>query len=370
MTIRIATFNTENLFQRPRVFALADEEKRRKTLEDFATLVSLLDHATYTTADKKAIAAILKKYDVPNGQSKTRPFLVNETRGGAKLFSVKQGGTLEIVADGRAKWVGWAELITDDINRDSVENTGRVITEVDADVLLTVEVEDRLTLERFNEQVLTDQMGPKKRYPFNMLIDGNDSRGIDVGLFSRRPITAMRSHIFDPDPKTGRPVFSRDCPEFEIELEGGKRLWILGNHFKSKGFGNPTDSANRRKAQAKRVAQIYEEARKRSAHVVVAGDLNDTPDSVPLKTLLDTGLQDAMSHSSYTGEPGTYETGQSLKQKIDYLMFSPGLFRRVQAVDVERRGVFAPHTFKSFPTVTGKDTEASDHGALYADLDI
>ncbi|MCX4824529.1 endonuclease/exonuclease/phosphatase family protein [Streptomyces sp. NBC_01142] len=367
MTIRIATFNAENLFRRPRVFALEDSSERRKTLEDFAILVSLLDHETYTAEDKEKIVEILRKYDVPNSQSKTRLILVNETRGGAKLFRIKRGGAIEIIAKGRSHWVGWAEMVRDDLNWEAVQNTALVIAEVDADVLLTVEVEDRLALHRFNEQVLGDLMGAK-RYPFNMLIDGNDSRGIDLGLFSRHPIASVRSHIFDTE--SGLPVFSRDCPEFEVELTGGKPLWILGNHFKSKGFGRPAVSANRRKAQAKRVKEIYRTALERSASVVVAGDLNDTPDSEPLGFLLGAGLRDAMDHSSYTGAPGTYGTGNSLRQKLDYLMFSPDLWKQVEAVDVERRGIWAPNTFKSFETVTSKANQASDHAALYADLDV
>ncbi|CAL9337196.1 hypothetical protein SUDANB58_00191 [Streptomyces sp. enrichment culture] len=51
-------------------------------------------------------------------------------------------------------------------------------------------------------------------------------------------------------------------------------------------------------------------------------------------------------------------------------MSSPGLFEAVRAVEVERRGIWAPHTFDSFPTVTSRTTQASDHGALYADLDV
>ncbi|MEV6317045.1 endonuclease/exonuclease/phosphatase family protein [Streptomyces sp. NPDC051776] len=367
MTVRIATFNAENLFRRPRVFALKDQAARREILEDFATLVSVLDHETYTAGDKETITGILEKHDVHNSQSRTRPFVVNETRGGAKLFKVKRGGAIEIVAEGRPDWVGWAEMVRDDLNWEAVQNTGRLIAEVDADILLTVEVEDRLALDRFNEQVLKDQMGAR-HYPFNMLIDGNDSRGIDVGLFSRRPINCIHSHIFDT--ASGRTIFSRDCPEYEIELPDGKALWLLGNHFKSKGFGNAAESADKRKRQAERVRTIYEAALKRSARVVVAGDLNDTPDSEPVELLLSAGLQDAMSHSSYTGAPGTFGTGQSLKQKIDYLFFSPDLFDRVQAVDVERRGIWAPHTFKSFETVTSKATQASDHGALFADLEL
>lgn len=100
------------------------------------------------------------------------------------------------------------------------------------------------------------------------------------------------------------------------------------------------------------------------------GDLNDSPDSEAVKKLLVTGARDAMSHPSYTGDPGTYGTGHSLDQKIDYLLFSPELFSKIQHVDVERRGVWAPNSFKSFDTVTSKADEASDHAALYADVDL
>ncbi|MFG2894105.1 endonuclease/exonuclease/phosphatase family protein [Streptomyces sp. NPDC048248] len=366
MTFRIATFNAENLFHRPRVFALPDAEERKRTLEDFAALVSLLDHDLYTADDKEKIAALLDKYDVPASQSKSRPILVNETRGGAKLFRTKRGGGIEIVAEGRAHWVGWAELVRDDLDEEAVHNTGQVVAEVDADVLLMVEVEDRLTLHRFQKQVLSDLMGAKT-YPFNMLIDGNDSRGIDIGLYSRRPITSVRSHIFDS--AAGRPIFSRDCPEFEVELTGGAPLWILGNHFKSK-IGSPAATTKKRKAQAERVREIYKSALERSANVVVAGDLNDDPESEPLALLLDTGLQDVMSHRTYTGAPGTHGTGTSLAQKFDYVMLAPALWDLVEDVKVERRGIHAPGTFKSFPTVTSKGDQASDHAAVYADLDL
>jgi hypothetical protein len=71
-----------------------------------------------------------------------------------------------------------------------------------------------------------------------MLIDGNDDRGIDVGLLTRDqfPITRMRSHVDDLSPN-GEALFSRDCPEYELVLPGGKTLLVLVNHFKSKGHG-------------------------------------------------------------------------------------------------------------------------------------
>lgn len=364
MTIRIGTFNAENLFRRPRVFR---EKDARRILDDFSALVGLLGSDPYTAADKRKIAALLKKYRADEDRkSSSRPFFVNQPHGDAKLFTKPAGGGLKIVAGGRSQWTGWAELVRDDLSLEAVENTARVIAAVNADILLTVEVEDRLTLDRFNTQILGGVLG-KRPYPYNMLIDGNDPRGIDVGILSRYPIECIRSHIADLG--QGRlPVFSRDCPEYEIRVNG-TRLWILGNHFKSKGFGAAADNEKKRRAQARQVRKIYETALERSAHVVVAGDLNDTPASVAIKTLLRAGLRDAMSYPGYVGDPGTFGTGTSLNQKIDYLMFSPELFSRVQDVDVERRGIWAPKTFKSFPTVT-KGHQASDHGALYADLDL
>lgn len=77
-----------------------------------------------------------------------------------------------------------------------------------------------------------------------------------------------------------------------------------------------------------------------------------------------------MSHPSYRGAPGTHGTGNSESQKLDYVMLPPPLWEQVQHVEVERRGVWAPSTIKSFDTVTSKWNRASDHAALYVDLDL
>ncbi|MFJ8104738.1 endonuclease/exonuclease/phosphatase family protein [Streptomyces sp. NPDC096132] len=371
MTIRIGTYNAENLFRRPKVFDIPDPAERQRVLEDFNELVGLLDKAVYSDEDKTRIAQIIKEhraYDTDPDHPRP-PFVVQQTRGGtASLF--KQSGPeddpqITVTAKGRAKWTGWAEMVRSELDWDVVRNTGRVVAEVNADILLTVEVEDRLTLERFNQQVLGGALG-KRPYPYSMLIDGNDPRGIDVGILSRHPITSIRSHIFDLR-DNGEPVFSRDCVEFEIAVNGTP-LWILGNHFKSKRGGG--GGGGLRLAQGTRVAEIYADALLRSPRVLIAGDLNDSPESAPVKKLLATGAQDAMSHPSYTGDLGTFGTGHSLDQKIDYLLCSPELFGKVQHVDVERRGVWAPKSFKSFDTVTSKADEASDHAALYADVDL
>ncbi|MEU1372607.1 endonuclease/exonuclease/phosphatase family protein [Streptomyces triculaminicus] len=364
MTLRIATFNAENLFRRPVVFGIQDGGKRDEVLDAFRKLVELLEKDEYTDNDKAKIIEILLAHSVDVSQEiSTQTILVNEPKGRAKLLK-GNGSDIQVRAEvtGRPSWVGWAELVRGDLSLEALQNTAKVIAEVNADILLTVEVEDRLTLHRFNQQVLHGQLGAPA-YPFNLLIDGNDIRGIDVGILSRHPITSIRSHIFDKEnPQDVFGIFSRDCPEFEIDLDG-EPLWLLGNHFKSKIGGG----AQKRERQGKRVAKIYQEALGRSARVVVAGDLNDTPDSVPVKFLRDAGLRDAMTHDSYEGPKGTHGTCTA-DEKIDYVMFSPELFAKVTKVRVETRGI--AESAVRFDSVHGPQDQASDHAALFADLDL
>lgn len=363
--MRLATYNVENLFSRPAAMNLDNWAAGRPVLDDIGKLEGLLAQDDYTPAIKASIAEILDKHGFGNRNKPNPYFTIREVRG--KLYKIPKGTSKpEVVANGRREWVGWIELLKTDLPGDQVINTGRVIDAVSADVLCLVEVEDRLSLDRFNREVLGKKF--RKVYTCDMLIDGNDPRGIDIGLLTRYSITAIRSHLHDGGKSR---VFSRDCPEFEVEFKEGTSLWVLGNHFKSKGYGNPLENDARRLRQAEAVAAIYLKARRRSDLVAVVGDLNDFPASDTLAPLIQkTDLLDVMTHQSYVGDPGTYMTGKQEAQKIDYVLLSPALWDRVQQVGVERRGIWAPRTFKSFPEVTGKADSGSDHASLWVDLDL
>ena len=70
-----------------------------------------------------------------------------------------------------------------------------MIADVNADVLAIVEAEDRPGLMRFNKIVLAES--PAAPYFRVMLIDGNDERGIDVGIMTREayPIDAIMAVV-------------------------------------------------------------------------------------------------------------------------------------------------------------------------------
>ncbi|NJO56503.1 MAG: hypothetical protein HC834_09425 [Rhodospirillales bacterium] len=212
-----------------------------------------------------------------------------------------------------------------------------------------------------------------------MVIDGNDDRGIDVGLLTKDgfPIEKIRSHVHDAT-ADGTPVFSRDCPEYAVVTPGGATVWVLPNHLKSKFGGDNRASRDKRRRQAEAVAAIYRRLRSEGQeHVVVLGDLNDTPDSEPLAPLLkDTDLQDVGAHPSFDpGEfagRGTYGLGNDT-QKIDYLLLSPALTARVAACGLFRKGAWPgkqPRRWTVYPELQREIHVASDHHVIWVDLDL
>ena len=170
--------------------------------------------------------------------------------------------------------------------------------------------------------------------------------------------------------------FARDCAEYWIRTERGTELVLLLNHFKSKGYGGQAESNARRLRQARQVAKIYASLTARGVkNIAVLGDLNDTPNSAPLVPLLrETNLRDVSAHSSFEngGRPGTY-ANSSASQKIDYVLLSPSLFGKMTSGGVFRMGVWGGKNgtlFPHYPEMTTAAEAASDHAAVWADLDV
>ena len=117
---------------------------------------------------------------------------------------------LEVVAGGREDWVGWVELKTEPVNVLATRHTAMVMRDTSADILGVMEAEDRISLRDFSKVMLA-KVGAQP-YPHVMVIDGNDGRGIDVGILTRSgfPIGEIVSHVDDGG--ENNEVFSCDCP--------------------------------------------------------------------------------------------------------------------------------------------------------------
>ena len=366
MNLRIATFNIENLFTRPLAMQDGMGQLGQDAINHQAELNRIVSKPVYDASDKARLIELdsIYRFSALNTPASA---LVRLDKIRGQLFSRSTAGVVTVVANGRGDWTGWFSLKQTDVTWAATRNTGRVITEVDADIQVCIEVENRPTLLRFNEQVLGAEFG--KAYPHVMLIDGNDDRGIDVGIMSRFPIRSIKSHVDDLNPN-GERTFSRDCPEYLIKLPGGKTILILPNHFKSKRGGNTAPMQARRKAQADRAHAIAMAALAERQFVLIAGDLNDTPETPIFAALFQDGFVDVRDHPTYpTDRPGTFDTGTKTN-KIDYLIMSPKLRARLTQTGIERRGSFHPNTWVPFDTVKKKADEASDHHLVWGDFSI
>ena len=267
VTFRAATFNVENLFSRAKVLNMQDHVQADAILRKIADLKRLLGKATYSAADKKAILDLYK--------SLSAYIEIREDRG--KLFTGK-GANQRVTASGAGAWDGVIEFKRAEISEMARVSTAAVVKALNAHILCTVEVENRLILQDFNSQSLAS-----KKFNYAMLIDGNDERGIDVGLLTRFEIMNMRSHVYDRDAKGI--IFSRDCLEVELRLPDGRKLAFLCNHLKSQGYGPQAANDAKRLRQTTKLAEILGRYNLATDLVIVAGDMNDNPSSPALHPL-------------------------------------------------------------------------------------
>ena len=359
--MRIATFNTENLFSRAKVLNFRNNADGDKILKQIADLQAELEKKVY---DK---VAILKLYNALKDYIE-----IQENRG--KLFKRKLFAIKGVEASGVDDWDGSICFKREKFTETTRINTAKVLKAVAADVQCLVEVESREVLGNFNGDMLV-----AKKFPYNILVDGNDPRGIDVGLLSRYPIKNIRTHIFDKEKPTSRSfLFSRDCLEVELQVSNNQSLHLLCNHFKSKGFsGSQKDADKRRGLQADKVKEILKNNYDLTKDwVVVIGDFNDTPDSKPLQQLLNTAnLTDVLHLKFGNDSEKRYTYFYKKKTQIDFILVSKPLSNLFKDAGVERRGMFALNDLtngaeKRFDTVTSPANAASDHAAVWVDLDI
>lgn len=364
-TFRVASFNVENLFGRAKIFNFQDHSVGDQILDEISEFTQILKKQTYTTDDKDRIVELyneeLKQY-----------IEVREDRG--KLFKKRGWTVIGVQASGADDWDGSIEFKRAKFSETGRENTAKVIKAVRAHVLCIVEAESRPTLKSFDAHLLNS------RYKYDMLIDANDPRGIDVGLYSKYPLGGIWTHMFD---KVGnKTVFSRDCLEVEVFLPNGHPIYVLCNHFKSRGYDYDGSADQKRRRQAKQVNQILGKYDLTSDWVIVAGDLNDNPDSDPLQPLLTVQDMHDVLELQFPDDPEkrwTYHYDRF--EQIDFILVSKPLKDRFRKAGVERRGIYRLKKLTSsssglvgveqeYDTVTHWTNAASDHGAVWAEFNV
>lgn len=261
--------------------------------------------------------------------------------------------------------------------RDRTTVANRIIN-MDLDVLAVQEVEDIDTLQRFAR----DDLGGLYRY--QVLVEGNDPRLIDLGVLSKLPIGCITSwqQAVHPDNVT-MPVFGRDLLEVEIfnPTRSRKLFTLYNNHLKSHYVPYDQDpvagarAANRRRRrQAQTIARIVEAQMRPNSRYIVLGDMNDPPNSRPLRPMVrseELNLTNALANAQETRTltrdltgPGTVvwthryrPTGQPAEYELyDQIWLSSALADRQIEAWIDRRR-----------NLTG---DGSDHDPAWIRLDV
>jgi endonuclease/exonuclease/phosphatase family metal-dependent hydrolase len=288
------------------------------TVNQEAIVSKLRIGATFTAFS--LVAACAAPTMMPAGS--LAPAVRQLSRSGGGTFTVAEYN-VENLFDGQTVKLKGELVAKPDAAKRAVAKSLR---DLNPDVVGLVEVESLPTLKKFRDDYLAD-MG----YTNVVLIEGNDTRGIDVAVMSRFPIVGTRSHKDITFPVAGKAApekLSRDLLQTSIQLPSGYRFEFFVTHLKA--ITTDPKANAKREAEAQTVHSILAKVEKAApnGNYAVVGDFNDLPNSPYLKPLLapspDLKLFDALSElgaKAFSFHPEEY------RGRIDYILLSEGMKR-------------------------------------------
>lgn len=313
---------------------------------------------------------------------------------------------------------------------DSRQLSALAIAATRADILCLQEVDDLEALRAFEYGYLFKMVGHGYREKY--ITTGNDGRGIDVAVMAREEtrhgqkieFVRMQSHahltyeplgLFTPElaalgEKPHERIFRRDCLELDLRI-GGQPLTLYCVHFKS--MGAPRNGMNGREAtmpvriaEASAVRRIIEQRfgdHAADKDFAICGDMNDyrerivisgdafegfafEPTKERMATSIDVLVEGGFCENVVERLPPIdrwtlYHTRGPEERhlcQLDYILLSRGLARRNAAArpQIVRDGQpfrtpFPPgQEVERFPRTGWDRPKASDHCPVVVELDI
>lgn len=312
---------------------------------------------------------------------------------------------------------------------DTRQMSALAIADADADILCLQEVDDMAALQAFEYGYLFRMVGNGYRQKY--LVEGNDSRGIDVAVLMREEtrdgekieLVEITSHatltyadlglFSDTLAATARPqdkIFKRDCLELSLKI-GGKPMSLFVVHLKSMGpsrdgLDGRQSTMPVRHAEASAVRQIIErrfgKGQTADKSFAICGDMNDYQERVDVIGTRRSGYRfehrketdsalDVFSHDGFAQNVmqrrdaldrwTLYHSRGPQEQhlcQLDYIWLSPSLARSnaTSVPEIIRGGQPYRTPFPDgqdvarFPRVGWDRPKASDHCPVVVTLDL
>ncbi len=367
--MKIATFNIQNLFHRDKSLI---KKPLTKCMIDW---IQELDALMRKTSNSSQEQDRIRELSFLIGFEKTTPlpYAVLRRKAGFLYMKGVHHSTIN-KASNLTNWNGWIELQTVPIHPIATESKAKVIADLNPDVLILQEIEDRASLEEFNRQVL-----PKfdcDPYATSFVIQGTDMRGCEMGILLRKGYTiqSVTSHTIHS--KT-------ECIEYTITTPLQNTIWVLAAHLQEQDKNKEHTDAIRRK-QAEDISEIYKNLiASGKKKVIIVGTLNAVSYCNSLAPLLqETSLKDITKHLSFEVDcdegddatyfrMGAYRLGVNIKQK-DYMLVSPPLFETMIDSGLNRKAIWPEKRprWSTYKTVTNKNNAASEHPVVWGRLNM
>jgi predicted extracellular nuclease len=192
-----------------------------------------------------------------------------------------------------------------------------------------------------------------------VLIEGTDSRGIDVGYLIRGDATILDVQQYNaPEGLTSRPPL---VVKVQLPDDAGV-VYVINNHFTSMSAGVEITEP-RRNAQAEWNVHVIKDiilADDPNAMIALMGDLNSFFDSKPVQTLRDAGLDHVLDDIRPDKRYNYIYQGES--QVLDHILTTRNLFQMLAETRIL-------HVNADFPPPKPDDASAerkSDHDPIIA----
>ncbi|WP_179354362.1 exonuclease/endonuclease/phosphatase family protein [Winogradskyella vidalii] len=370
--MKIATFNIQNLFHRDK--SLLDKPFGKNLNDWIQELDTLMLHPSKSVNQQDRIKELsfLIGFEKPS----PRPYAILRRKSGF-LYMKGLSHSLENKANDITNWNGWVELQTIPIQSKATDHKARVIADVNPDILLLQEIEDRASFEEFNQLIL-----PKygcQPYPQSFVIQGNDMNSLEMGIALREGYHLESVRTLNIN--TTLNDDGKNLIVYEITTPSKKTIWLL-NVYLIKDKQDKTYSDTIRKNQATRIAAIYNQLKAEGkTNIIVAGTFNAPPYCNTLSPIIqDTDLKDITKHGSFEVDTdkgndanyfrlGAYRMGVNIKQN-DYMLFSPALFDKITSCGLNRKAMWPEKQpqWSIYKSVSNKNMAASAHPLVWGEM--
>lgn len=262
--MKIATYNIENIFHRDSSLVKRTlNESINLWVEEFEQLMCKNPRGGNEIARMRELSFLLGFH-----KSAFEPFVVMRRKAG-KLYLRKKSFKPEKKAVPMNGWNGWVKVNSEPIYEQAIQNKAKVISEINPDILLLQEVEDRQSLLDFNQHYLPEGV----RFTEILMMAGNDREGREMAIMCKKGYKVINARSYANTIYKGKRLFDKDLQEYEILSSEGNMISILSVHLQDVSLQHEVGDQIR-KQQALKVAEVFNKLRREEKRVIVAGTFN------------------------------------------------------------------------------------------------